>query len=249
MLIDSHCHIHDRQYDFDPKLTLARARQNQVEKVVVIGTNCADSRVAFEFAKAHAPAFWTFGVHPGEYRGEKLSEIKDSFKELLALDQESPKLVAIGEIGLDYHYPHDKSAQIRLLEYLLQLAQDFSLPVVFHVREAFDDFWPILDNFHLVPSVLHSFSDNRANLDIALKHNLFIGVNGLATFANIPLPPLEKIILETDAPYLTPKPFRGKINEPSYIKNIAEWVAGKFNVSTSRVAEITTQNAEKLYKL
>jgi len=161
---------------------------------------------------------------------------------------EKSRLVAIGEIGLDYHYqPYDRDRQIKLFEQMLDLAQTQNLPVICHVREAYDDFWPIVDNAKIKNVVLHSFSDDHANLQQALKRGFYIGVNGLATFAPIPLPPLEFMLLETDAPYLTPKPFRGKINEPSYVKHIAEWVASKFAVSLQIVAAQTTANAIKLF--
>jgi len=238
MLIDSHCHIHDPQYNFDTKQILARARYAGVEKVIVIGTSPQNNAIAQAFAESNPGVYWSHGAHPGERESSSdFSEIKGH-------------PIAIGEIGLDYHYkPFDKQQQIRLFERMLELAQKHDLPVIFHVREAFEDFWPIVDQAKIKNAILHSFSDNATNLEAALNRNYYIGVNGLATFTNIPLPPLTRMILETDAPYLTPKPFRGKINEPSYVKNIAEWVADKLKVPFDTVAEITTQNATKLFNL
>jgi TatD DNase family protein len=162
----------------------------------------------------------------------------------------SPQNVGIGEIGLDYHFDgFDRERQRELLLAVLQIAQDQKKPVSFHIREAFDDFWPIFDNFHLPASVLHSYSDSKKNLKIALEKDLYIGVNGLATFADIAHAPLERIVFETDAPYLTPAPFRGKMNKPGYVRNIADWASEYYKVSLAEVEEITTKNAESIYKI
>ena len=250
MLIDSHCHIHDPScFEPSPEEAIAHAHQNGVDKYIVIGTDPQDSLVARDFSLKHDEVWWTYGYHPSEYDGdqEKLAhDLKDALDNALS----SPKLVAIGEIGLDYHFDgYNRSWQYYLLENMLQLAQDYKLPVSFHVRDAFDDFWPIYDNFHLPTSVLHSFSDNQKNLEQGMKRGLYFGVNGLSTFADIPHPPLERVILETDAPFLTPKPFRGTINKPGYIKNIADWVAQYYQVSFDAAADITTKNAEKLFNI
>ena len=230
MLIDSHCHLHD---DFPIPIdeALAKSHQNGVDKIIVIGTSPEDSAKACNFA--------------AEHRG-KLEKALEAAKTIL----KDKKLVGIGEIGLDYHFPPtDKEAQWFLLENMLQIAQDMKLPVSFHVRDAFDDFWPIFDNFKLPTSVLHSYTDSEENMAQGLKRDLYFGVNGIATFADIAHPPIERVVLETDAPYLTPKPFRGKINESAYIRNIAEWAAEYYKLSLDEVADITTKNAELIYKI
>ena len=250
MLIDSHCHIHDKQF-FDPSLStvIKHAHQNGVDKIIVIGTNPQDSLAARDFAAAHDEVWWTFGYHPNDYDGDR-AKLEQDLKNVTTNALDDSKLVAIGEIGLDYHFDgYNREWQAYLLENMLQIAQDYKLPVSFHVRDAFSDFWPIYDNFHLPTSVLHSFSDNDDNLQQGLKRGLYFGVNGLSTFAKIPHPPLERIVLETDAPFLTPKPFRGTINKPGYIKNIADWAAQYYQISFDKVADITTKNAEKLFKI
>ncbi|MBR0431208.1 TatD family hydrolase [Candidatus Saccharibacteria bacterium] len=157
--------------------------------------------------------------------------------------------VAIGEVGLDYHYEgYDRDAQIKLFEGMLQLATDHDLPVSFHVREAFSDFFAVISNFPKIKGVVHSFSDNKKNLKRILNEtNFYVGVNGLATYTTLPLPPLERILLETDAPFLTPKPFRGIINEPGYIYNIAKWLSEKMAMEFSEVENETTKNAKRLF--
>lgn len=247
MLVDSHCHLHDN-FPIPVDEALKKSHENGVDKIIVIGTSPKDSENACKFANAHEEAFWTFGYHPEEFDGNREKFEKDLEKAKETLKQ--PKLVGVGEIGLDYHFPPtDKESQWHLLENMLQIAQDKKLPVSFHVRDAFEDFWPIYDNFKLPPSVLHSYTDSDENIQEGLKRDLYFGVNGIATFAKISHPPVERILLETDAPYLTPKPFRGKINESAYIRNIAEWAAEYYNLSLDEIAEITTKNAEHIYKI
>jgi len=161
------------------------------------------------------------------------------------------RLVAIGEVGLDYHYDgYNREAQIKLFEQMLQLAVDNDLPVSFHIREAFADFFPIIENFPKVRGVVHSFTDSKKVLKRILNETEFyVGVNGLATYSTLPTPPLERILLETDAPFLAPIPHRGSTNEPAYIADIAKWLAEKLDMSQEEVAAITSENVENLYKL
>lgn len=172
-------------------------------------------------------------------------------------EQDHSELVAIGEIGLDYFYTHSpRDIQILALEAQIDLALRHNLPIIFHVREAFEDFWPILDNFHGIRGELHSFTDSMENAQKALERGLFIGVNGISTFtkdsaqqgmfASIPL---ERLLLETDAPFLTPVPFRGKVNEPAFVEMTAEHHARIRNVSVEEVALSTTINANALFAL
>ena len=244
-LIDSHCHLHDREFftSEQAEKMLARAHENGVEKIICIGTSHEDSLAACEFASAHRNTYWTYGIHP-ENAGRVLAE--PIFSSATPAEP-----VAIGEVGLDYHYEgYDRGAQIRLLEEMLQLAMDNDLPVSFHVREAFFDFFPVVANFPEVKGVVHSFSDNKGVLKRILNETEFyIGVNGLATYSTLPLPPLERILLETDAPFLTPKPFRGIINEPAYIRNIAEWLSDKLGLEAKIIERETTKNVEKLFHL
>ena len=250
MLIDSHCHIHDKQF-FDLSKTdevLTHMHENGVEKCIVIGTDPLDSAAACNFASKHEEVWWTFGYHPNDFDGDKAKLEADlsAAKPILA----DKKLVAVGEVGLDYHFDgYNRDFQRYLLENMLQIAQDHNLPVSFHVRDAYDDFWPIFNNFHLPTSVLHSYSDSKKNMNAGLEKGLYFGVNGLATFADIVHPPLERIIFETDAPFLTPKPFRGTINMPGYVRNIAEWAADHYQQDFATISKITSENVEKIFKI
>lgn len=241
MFTDSHCHLHDREFFTENQALemLTRAEKNNVKKIICIGTDLKDSEVARDFAKNHENVFWTYGIHP-----ESPNLIPDNF-------QKDEKLVAIGEVGLDYHYgSENREAQIKLFEKMLQLASDNNLPVSFHVREAFDDFFEVIKNFPKVRGVVHSFSDNKKNLKKILEQtNFFVGVNGLATYSTLPLPPLDRILLETDAPFLTPTPNRGKINEPAYIKDIAQWLSDKLGVTLEEISEQTEKNVRELFNI
>ena len=248
-LIDSHCHLHDREFFTAEQAEemLTRAKKVGVEKIVCIGTDPKDSLAARDFAEKNEGVYWTYGIHPEN------STSKDSDSDFPSAELEffgTPSLpVAIGEVGLDYHYDgYDREAQIRLFEEMLQLAHDNNLPLVFHVREAFDDFFPIIANFPKARGVVHSFTDNKKNLRKILEATDFlVGVNGLATYSTLPTPPIDRILLETDAPFLTPIPFRGIINEPAYVREISLWLAKKLNITPEEVGKETTKNARELY--
>lgn len=242
MLIDTHCHLHDREF-FPAELAedmIKNAFEVGVDKIICIGTSNQDSLAAQKFAANHKNTYWTYGIHPG-----------NADESMLATSPDLTSCVAIGEVGLDYHYEgYDRAAQIKLFEKMLQLAQDHDLPLSFHVREAFDDFLPIVANFPGLRGVVHSFTDSKKKLKKILSEtDFYIGVNGLATYSTLPLPPLERILLETDAPFLAPTPHRGKINQPAYIADIAKWLASKLAISPEQIAQITTANATTLFRL
>lgn len=252
-LIDSHCHLHDREFFTaeQAEAALERAKKNNVRRIVCIGTSHQDSRAAREFAKTHQNVYWTYGIHP-ENAGRQLVLPETIDSGIFEPDEEagSPRPIAIGEVGLDYHYDgYDRTAQIKLFEEMLQLAVDHELPVSFHIREAFSDFFPAVANFPKLRGVVHSFSDNKRNLRRILETtDFYVGVNGMATYSTLPTPPLERILLETDAPFLTPAPFRGIINESGYIPQIAEWLSARLGVDFEKVAQETTKNAEQLFR-
>ena len=243
-LIDTHCHLHDREFFSaeQAEKMLKHAHEKGVEKIICIGTGHEDSLAAAEFAKSHEDVYFTYGIHPEYASKEQTIDMPRIGKS---------KLVAIGEVGLDYHYPgYDRAKQIQLFEKMLQLATDNDLPVSFHVREAFDDFFPVVANFSRIRGVVHSFSDNKKKLKRILNEtDFYVGVNGLATYSTLPIPPLERILLETDAPFLTPKPFRGIINEPAYIPLIAAWLGENMAVEPKIIEKETTKNANRLFDI
>lgn len=286
MLIDTHCHIHDVEYPLDIDEVIERAHSADVMEIICIGTGEDDSLRAVEFAKNHDGVYATIGVHPHEVvdRGSNIGHSIESIllengfaqgligvpttSQTLAADAiqnkglqqnsniANRKIVAIGEIGLDYYHDStDHEIQKQVLAAQIDVALKFDLPIVFHVRDAYDDFWPIFDRYQgKIRGVLHSFSDNAENVNEALKRGLYISVNGLSTFTKIEEQknlfagiPLHRLLFETDAPYLTPVPFRGKVNEPAFVGNIADFHANIRQVSVSEIADVTTANARKLF--
>lgn len=244
-LIDSHCHLHDLDF-YTPEeqsQALLACTEKQVEKLICIGTDHEDSFKAAEFAAQNpTKLFWSYGIHPNEFDRPR----KD------VQFEHNNRPVAIGEVGLDYHYgENDKLDQARLLEEMLDLAIREDLPLIFHVREAFDDFFAILDNFSTakIRGVVHSFSDNKKNLKKSLERDFYIGVNGLATYSTLPMPPIERILLETDAPFLAPVPLRGQTNQPVNVHYVAKWLSEKLGLDFDEVARITTENSETLFNL
>lgn len=167
------------------------------------------------------------------------------------------KVVAVGECGLDYFYSHSpREEQIQAFETQIVLALEHSLPMIFHVRDAFEDFWPVFDAHPGMTGVVHSFSATTKELDEILKRGLYVGLNGIMTFtsrddqlAAARAVPLEKLLLETDAPFLTPVPFRGKINEPKYVREVAHFLAALRGESLATLAGQTTRNAKKLFNI
>jgi TatD DNase family protein len=253
MLVDTHCHVHWADFAVPPEEVLTKAKSAEVMHMICVGTNEADSNLAIAFAQAHPEAFATVGLHP-HYADNGLDRVTQLARLAVV---ENKKIVAIGETGLDYYYNNSpKKFQIKALEAQIQLAIDLNLPIIFHVRDGYDDFWPILDNFHGYRGVAHSFTDTIENSEEALKRGLYIGVNGISTFTKINEQqkmylnlPLDKIVLETDAPFLTPSPLRGKIkcNEPAYTREIAQYMGNSRQIDFGEVERITTQNARALF--
>jgi len=251
MFIDSHCHIHEKDYPLLIQDVIERAVSAGVSKMVCVGTSLDSSKRAIEVSKQYPQIYASIGVHP--------HDSEDGFEIDHLLDDANPKIKAIGEIGLDYFYTlSPKTDQIKALEHQLDLAIKRNLSVIFHVRDAFDDFWPIFDNFSSnsgkIRAVIHSFSDSTTNLEKALTRGLYIGVNGIATFTKDSSQkdmygsiPLNSLVLETDSPFLTPAPIRGTINEPANIKHVALFLADQRRIGIDEVASITSNNAKRLF--
>jgi TatD DNase family protein len=265
-LVDTHCHIQSAGLTHGERATrelwaksdltsdelVVGAVAQGVTRLICVGCDLADSKLAVDFVKTRENCWASIGIHPHEaqhYAGQQAK--LDEFAALAA----ASKVVAVGECGLDYFYEHSpREAQIELLEFQLELAKKHDLPLIFHVREAFEDFWPIFEAAGGVRGVLHSFTDNQANLDKALERGLYIGVNGIATFAKDPKQlavyravPLQKLLLETDAPFLTPTPYRGTINQPKRVGTIAEFLANLRAENLDQLASATTANARALF--
>lgn len=262
-LVDTHCHIQtagiadglwQKQPSLTPSQLIKTAQQADVKQLICVGCTLEDSRLAVELAVQQLNCYASIGIHPHEAEDYINQPDKwQDFEDLLA----SPKVVAIGEAGLDYFYNlSPKVNQLAILRLQMELAVKHNLPMIFHVREAFDDFWPIFDEFKGLRGVLHSFTAKKAVLEAALQRGLYIGLNGIMTFTKQPdqldmakAVPLSKLLLETDAPFLTPTPFRGTICEPKHVRVTAEFLSQLRGESLQQLATATTQNSRSLFKL
>lgn len=253
-LFDTHCHIHSHDYGLEPDTVIEEAIAADVTRFICVGTDLEDSIRAVDFVQARYDCWASIGIHPHEakdYTGNtrKLQKFRDIAGKA--------KVVAVGETGLDYYYNYSpKNDQEELLRFQIELALEHNLPLVFHVREAFDDFWRIYRDYSGVRGVIHSFTDSAATLDKILSHNLYVGLNGIVTFTGkaeqldmARRVPLEKLILETDAPFLTPSPFRGTICQSKHVRVTAEFLASLRGENLEVVANSTTRNAMQLFSL
>lgn len=249
-LVDTHCHVHESEYPIEAKEVQRQSMEKGVDTIICVGTSVRSSREAVSYALGNKHVHCAVGIHPHDAY-ESTAGIGWILKE----KQPQNKIVAIGETGLDYYYNNSpKEMQIKRFEEQLQFARDYDLPVIFHVRDAFDDFWPIVDNFSGVKGVLHSFTDVMKNAETGLGKGFFIGLNGISVFTKDAAQhemfdqlPLDSIVFETDAPFLTPPPHRGKVNMPSMIYDIATYHAERRGLSVEEISHATTTNAQKLF--
>ncbi|MEJ2709598.1 MAG: TatD family hydrolase [Anaerolineales bacterium] len=261
MFVDTHCHLNFDSFENDRQEVLERARQAAVRRILNPGVDLASSRAAVELAQSNEQVYAAVGVHPNDALSWNEGTI-DALEELA----EHPKVVAIGEIGLDYYRERaPRDLQMEIFGQQLLLAERVGLPVVIHNREATADILGMLEEWQMGlmatspmladrPGVLHSYSDNEANAMQAIDLNFFIGITGPVTFHNAPelqhvvtALPIERLLTETDAPFLTPHPHRGKRNEPAYVRIITEKIAQLRELPVEIVAEITENNAGRLF--
>lgn len=253
-LTDTHCHIHSEDYGLDADEVIRAAAKTGVARLLCVGTDLADSKRAVEFVQNRQNCWATIGLHPHE--AAKYATDEKAKKAFAALAKR-PKVVAVGEAGLDYYYNHSpKADQQKILRFQLELALEHDLPLIFHIREAFDDFWPIFDEYQGIRGVAHSFSAGTRDLEEILKRDLYVGLNGIMTFTKdkqqleaAKSVPLQKLLLETDAPYLTPVPYRGTICKPEHVRVTAEFLADLRNERFEDLADATTRNAAQLFRL
>ena len=260
MLIDTHAHLDFRQFDDDRNAVLDRAWQAGIAAIITIGIDLKTSRAAVALAEAHERVFATVGFHPHDAKtadDAALVELRDLARH--------SRVVAIGEMGLDFYRDRSpRDVQRRVFRRQLQIAAELGKPVVVHGREAHADTLEILRQwiaesqmtFSEYRGVLHCFSGNLALAQAVIELGFFIGVDGPITYRNAhKLPdivkalPLDRLLVETDAPFLTPHPHRGQRNEPAYVRLVAEKIADTKNLPLEEVAQATTANAKALFQL
>lgn len=254
-LVDTHCHLDLKQYEGDIEAVLDRASGSGVERIIVPGISSESSEAAVELAGKYKKIYAAVGIHPHE--ADKVDD--GDIERLRRLAVEEEKIVAIGEIGLDYFKGFsDRDNQKELFKKCLRLASGLDLPVIIHSREAGEDVVKFLRERDLynLRGVVHCFSGDRELLAEVLSMDLYVSFAGNITFDKASdlrelakEVPVEKLLLETDGPYLTPLPHRGKRNEPAYVENLLEVYAGIYGLSREDIARVTTHNANELFSL
>ena len=251
MLVDTHCHLCAEQYQADLDLVLARAWEAGVAHLVVIGESRDSAEKAAALAGTDARIWCTGGIHPHDASGWNTA-LAAWLEEFLG----HPRVVAAGEMGLDYHYDHSPRAAQRLaFEAQLALAERFSRPAIIHAREADEDVAAMLRNQPRCVSILHSFSSGPKLLDAGLVLGSYISFSGMITFKNwqrneaIAAVPLDRILIETDAPYLAPTPHRSKRNEPAFVRRVAEQIALVRRLDVEEVIARTGANAANVFRV
>ena len=249
-MIDTHCHINDIKYDKDVKEVISRAVKSGVEKMICVGTDLKTSEKALELANQYREIYATVGCHPHESKDVQKGYLYE-FEEM----SKNPKVVAIGESGLDYHYNiSPKNIQKKIFREQIELSQDIGLPIIMHNRNSKEDLLSIIELTNLDYGVVHCFSENWEVAKKLTSKNIKLSFTGMVTFVKDPIyEVLEKIdlkdfFLETDSPYLAPTPHRGKRNEPSLIKFIADYIANVKQISSEEIIEQTTKNAFNFFK-
>lgn len=257
-LIDSHCHL---QYDYDPKTQddiVREALEAGIETLITIGTDLADLIKVQEVSQKYASVFHTIGIHPHETQ-----TLKDTDLTLIEEMARHPKCKAIGEIGLDYYYLHSpKEMQLKWCDLQLDLALKLNLPVVIHGRDAEEDLLRALEKYARkvpqgsAPGVIHCFTASQAFGQACIDLGFYISFSGILTFKNAEdlrtaarAFPLDKLLVETDAPFLAPIPFRGKKCEPAMVTHTARRLAEVKGVTLEEVARVTYENTQRLFRL
>ena len=259
-MIDTHCHLNFESYNEDRDAVMTRAAQAGVTRVIIPATDLDTSREAIDLAAQYDGVFAAVGIHPNSTANFVSTDV-DSVAEL----SQAPKVIAIGEIGLDYYRDRSpKEIQRQAFEAQLALASRLELPVIIHNRDASEDVMAILEAWTRDlptalrdrPGVLHSFSAPQAIAERALAAGFYLGFTGPITFKNADdlrrvaaMTPLDRILIETDGPFLTPTPHRGQRNEPAYVRFVAERLASLKQVSFETLAQATTDNAVRLFRL
>ncbi|WP_182201626.1 TatD family hydrolase [Paraliobacillus salinarum] len=254
MLFDTHVHLNVKQFDEDREEVIARAREAGVSHMVIVGFDHETIPKAIELAEKHEDIYAAVGWHP-------VDAIDFTEKELKWLEElvDHPKVVALGEMGLDYHWdksPHD--VQKEVFRKQIRLARKVNMPIIIHNREATEDIIQILqeENASEIGGIMHCYNDAPSYVQACLDMNFYISLGGPVTFKNATEPkevakmvPLDRLLIETDCPFLAPHPNRGKRNEPSYVALVAEQIAALRELTVKEVQEATKKNALRLFGL
>lgn len=252
MFVDTHCHLDFPEFDADRDEVIQRAKNHGISYIINIGSSLEGSKKSLELSKTYSIIYATCGIHPHE-ADKTDTKIQAKLAELAKKD----KVVAIGEVGLDYYKNYSKvENQKSLFISLVKLAKDMELPLVIHNRQAQSDTLKILTQAMPVKAVVHCFSGDEQFLKESLELGFFISYTCNITYNKaqklrdlVKITPLDRLLLETDAPFLPPEGFRGKRNEPLYVKYLAQEIARVKEITVDEVAKITTENAKNFFNL
>jgi len=251
LLIDTHCHLADPAYAPDLDQVLERAWSAGVGRIVVIGESEQSAAAALKLAVAESRLVATAGIHPHDAQRWG-PETADWLRGMLR----DPRVVAVGETGLDFHYNHSpRDRQLEAFQAQLALATEFRKPAIIHAREADEEVASVLAGYPGVTAILHSFSSGMGLLRASLVHRHYVSFSGMVTFKNWRLDdairetPLDRLLLETDGPYLAPVPHRGKRNEPAYVARVAERIAAVKQMPVEELVTVTEENAGRVFGL
>ena len=253
MLFDTHAHMDDRAFDPDREALLAGLADREVALVMNPGCSLESSRNAVALAEAHPFVYAAVGSHP-DVADEVNEDVLEEYRKLCKL---SDKVKAIGEIGIDYHYEDiPRELQLRAFRMQMELARELGLPVIVHEREAHEDGMQVVREFPEVTGVFHCYSGSAEMAKQLVDRGWYIGFTGVLTFKNARRAieaaqsiPLERIVLETDCPYMAPEPFRGRRNDPGYLFRMAEKLAEIRGLPVEEIHRITTENGKRLYRI
>ena len=255
MLVDSHCHLNYEPLISNIPNVIKYCKKNNVQKILSIGTTFENSKISVFLTNKYRELYTTVGIHPHEVEKDG-----DNFKYLTKLFDNPNKIIGVGETGLDYYYKKScKNKQIDLFEKHIDLAKIKKVPIIVHTRSADIDTYDIIKkkiNNSNLKFLIHCFSGNLEFCKKLLDLNCYISFSGIITFKKsqqlrdiAKIVPMDKILVETDSPYLTPEPLRGKSNNPANVKYVAECLANLKNISLKEISEITTDNFLKLFNL
>ena len=250
MFTDTHAHIFNEFYDNIDEV-ISNAHKNGIDRIIVDADNIKSCYEVLELADKYDEVYCCLGIHP-----EEVDDDIEELKRIIEDNKDNPKFIAIGEIGLDYYWTKDtKEKQLALLEEQLKLAEKYNKPVIIHSREATKDTIDTLKKYPNVIGDIHCFSGSLETAQIYLKMGYYIGVGGVITFKNANIKdvikeiPLDRLLLETDSPFLAPVPKRGETNEPANVKYVAEFIAELKEIELEELSKITESNINTLFKI
>jgi len=252
MLVDTHVHLNSKKFKENLEEVIQRALNNDVETMIVVGFDKETNALAIEIAEKYSFIYATVGFHPTEAKN-----IKPSDYDLLIKQLKHEKVVGIGECGLDFYWDKEFiNEQIEVFKRQIELSFEFNKPLIIHMRDASEATYKVLSEYHNLKGIMHCYSGSPEMAQQFLDIGLHISLGGPVTFKNGHKPkkvaemvPLDKILIETDSPYLSPHPFRGKTNEPARVKLVAEEIARIKNISLKDFAKQTTNNAYRLFNI